>query len=81
MVCDEPSLAQVEKLRWVERNVHVAAVRVQKHMATERERRRAESMLRVCSDLIDMDTTSLAIKILKHVSLLPLSPLSCGHNV
>ncbi len=69
MVCDEPSLAQVEKLRWVERNVHVAAIRVLKHMSIERDRRRAESMLRVCSDLIDMDTTSLAIKILKHVSL------------
>ena len=46
----------------------VAASRVLKHMMAERDRMRAESMLQVCGDLIDLDSTSLAIRILKHVS-------------
>ena len=37
-------------------------------MAAERERRRAEGMLRVCGDLIDLDISVLSLKILKHVS-------------
>ncbi len=48
--------------------VLVAASRVLKHMKTERERGRAESMLRVCGDLSDLDTATLTVKILKHVS-------------
>ena len=61
-------MAQVEKLRWLERNVLVAASRVLNSIITERNRERAEDMLDVCSDLIDLDITSLSIKILKHVS-------------
>lgn len=68
VVCDEPSAAQVEKLRWVERNVLVAAARVLKQMTLERDRARSVEMLKVCSELIDLDTTSLSVKILKHVS-------------
>ncbi len=37
-------------------------------MVAERERSRAESMLRVCGNLIDLDTATLTVKILKHVS-------------
>lgn len=36
-------------------------------MAAERERRRAEGMLRVCGDLIDLDISVLSLKILKHL--------------
>lgn len=68
MVCDEPSVAQVDKIRWLERNVLVSAMHVLKHITTEREQVRAESMLQVCRDLIDLDITTLSIKILKHVS-------------
>ena len=39
-----------------------------KHTAGERERKRAEGMLRICGDLIDLDTSILTIKIHKHVS-------------
>lgn len=66
-VCDEPSVSQVDKLRWVEKNVLVAAARVLKQMLIERDRSRSVRMLNVCSELIDLDTTSLSIKILKHV--------------
>ena len=62
-------MAQVEKLRWLERNVLVAAARVLNCVTVERNRMRAEGMLDVCSDLIDLDTTSLSIKILKHVHM------------
>ncbi len=48
----------------------VAASRVLKHTAAEKGKRRAESMLDVCGDLIDLDTACLTIKILKHVSRL-----------
>ena len=42
-------------------------MRVLKQMMAEKEKIQAESILNVCSDLIDLDTTSLTIKILKHV--------------
>jgi hypothetical protein len=67
-VCDEPTVGQVNKLRWVEKNVLVAAERVLKQMSVENERIRSMGMLNVCSELIDLDVTSLSIKILKHVS-------------
>lgn len=69
VVCSEPKVAQVEKLRWLERNVLVAASRVLRHMTIERDRARAEGMLTVCSDLIELDTACLSIKILKHVRM------------
>ncbi len=46
----------------------VAASRVLKNTAAEKGKKRAESMLHVCGDLIDLDTACLTIKILKHVS-------------
>ena len=67
MVCAEPTVSEVEKLRWVERNVLVAAARVIKEVVTETDRSRTVGMLNVCSELIDLDITSLSIKILKHV--------------
>lgn len=67
-MCEDPSVAHMERLKWLERNVLVAASRVLKHVAAERERTRAESMLHVCGDLIDLDTVTLSVKILKHVS-------------
>lgn len=57
----------MEKMRWVDKNVLVAAVRVLKQIKADKEKVRAESMLQVCSDLIDLDATCLALKILKHV--------------
>jgi len=39
-------------------------------MVAERDRIRAEDMLRVCGDLIDLDTASLTIKILKHLKFI-----------
>ena len=47
--------------------VLVASQRVMKCMAGERERRRAEGMLKVCGDLIDLDISILSLKIVKHV--------------
>ena len=47
----------------------MASQRVMKHMAAERERKRAEGMLRVCGDLIDLDISILSLKILKHVRI------------
>ena len=47
--------------------VLVASLRVIKHMSAEKERRRAEEMLKVCGDLIDLDISILSIKINKHV--------------
>ena len=47
--------------------VLVASQRVMKYMAGERERRRAEGMLKVCGDLIDLDISILSLKIGKHV--------------
>ena len=38
-------------------------------MGGEKERRRAEGMLRVCGDLIDLDISLLSLKIIKHVRL------------
>ena len=58
----------LDKIQWLERNILVAASRVLKHVAAERERSRAEGMLHVCGDLIDLDTACLTVKILKHVS-------------
>ena len=58
----------MERVRWLERNILVAASRVLKHMVAERERNRAESMLEVCGALIDLDTSILSLKIVKHVS-------------
>ena len=46
----------------------MASQRVMKHMTGERERKRAEGMLRVCGELIDLDISILSLKILKHVS-------------
>ena len=46
----------------------MAASRVLKHMLAERERVRAERMLEVCGALIDLDTSILSLKIIKHVS-------------
>ena len=46
----EPTVSQLERLRWLERNVLVAASRVLKHIAAERERSRAEGMLEVCGE-------------------------------
>jgi len=69
-VCTEPTLMHNEKLKWLEKNVLVAASRVLKHMVAERDRIRAEDMLRVCGDLIDLDTASLTIKILKHLKFI-----------
>ena len=46
----------------------MASQRVMKYMAGERERRRAEGMLQVCGDLIDLDISLLSLKIVKHVS-------------
>ena len=66
-VCEEPTSVHTERLKWLERNVLVAASRVLKHVAAERERTRAESMLHVCGDLVDLDTVTLSVKILKHV--------------
>ncbi|XP_064404655.1 cGMP-dependent 3',5'-cyclic phosphodiesterase-like isoform X2 [Halichondria panicea] len=63
-VCNEPSQ---ERIHWLEKNVLVAASRVLKHTAAEKGKRRAESMLDVCGDLIDLDTACLTIKILKHL--------------
>lgn len=57
-----------ERVRWLERNILVAASRVLKHMVAERERNRAKSMLEVCGALIDLDTSILSLKIVKHVS-------------
>ncbi len=64
-MCGEPSK---EKIQWLEKNVLVAASRVLKNTAAEKGKKRAESMLHVCGDLIDLDTACLTIKILKHVS-------------
>ena len=58
----------MERVRWLERNILVAASRVLKHMLAERERVRAECMLEVCGALIDLDTSILSLKIVKHVS-------------
>ena len=58
----------MERVRWLERNILVAASRVLKHMLAERERVRAEGMLEVCGALIDLDTSILSLKIIKHVS-------------
>ena len=68
VVCDEPSVMVIERVRWLERNILVAASRVLKHMLAERERVRAERMLEVCGALIDLDTSILSLKIIKHVS-------------
>ena len=68
VVCDEPSVMVMERVRWLERNILVAASRVLKHMLAERERVRAERMLEVCGALIDLDTSILSLKIIKHVS-------------
>lgn len=68
-------MIQVEKLRWLERNVLVAASRVLKQIIHVKDWARAEKMLTVCGDLIDLDTTSLAVKILNHVSLIFFSML------
>ena len=68
-MCSEPSLVHIEKMQWLEKNVLVAASRVLKHTAAEKGKTRAESMLHVCGDLIDLDTASLTVKILRHVSL------------
>ena len=58
----------MERVRWLERNILVAASRVLKHMVAEKERNRAESMLEVCGALIDLDTSILSLKIVKYVS-------------
>ena len=70
----------MERVRWLERNILVAASRVIKHMAAERERNRAESMLEVCGALIDLDTSILSLKIVKHVSqiIIIISLKHCG---
>ena len=68
-VCSEPSLTHIEKMHWLEKNVLVAASRVLKHTAAEKGKSRAESMLHVCGDLIDLDTACLTVKILRHVSV------------
>ena len=47
--------------------VLVASQRVMKNAVAEKERRRAEGMLRVCGDLIDLDSSILLLKIHKHV--------------
>ena len=67
-ICDDPLVMQVEKIRWLDKNVLVAASRVLKHMTADWQQSRAENMLHLCSDLIDLDITNLAIKILKNVS-------------
>ena len=69
VVCNDPSVSQVDKLRWVEKNVVVAASRVLKQVSIEKDCNRSVGMLNVCSELIDLDTTSLSIKILKHVRM------------
>lgn len=66
-VCEEPAEMHKERLYMLERNVLVAASRVLKHVAAEKERSRAEDMLRVCGELIDLDIASLSVKILKHL--------------
>jgi hypothetical protein len=47
--------------------VLVASQRVMKNAVAEKERRRAEGMLRVCGDLIDLDSSILLLKIHKHL--------------
>lgn len=42
------------------------------YIGSEKERKRAEGMLQVCGDLIDLDTSILSLKILKHVSVFSL---------
>jgi len=67
-VCLEPRLQHIEMIQWLEKNVLVAASRVLQHTAAEKSKSRAEGMLHVCGDLIDLDTACLTVKILKHVS-------------
>jgi hypothetical protein len=66
-VCTKPLTPHDEKLQWLKKNVLVASQRVVKHAAAEKERRRAEGMLRVCGDLIDLDISILSLKIHKHL--------------
>jgi cGMP-dependent 3',5'-cyclic phosphodiesterase len=66
-VCNEPRPPHEEKLQWLRKNVLVASQRVMKHMIGERKRKRAEGMLRVCGELIDLDISILSLKILKHL--------------
>jgi hypothetical protein len=66
-VCSKLQPPHEERFQWLKKNVLVASQRVMKNAVAEKERRRAEGMLRVCGDLIDLDSSILLLKIHKHL--------------